>query len=336
MKIILILPIILSFFVTLITIPFWIKKTKKIGMVWEDMNKYNHPKNISGSGGLIVVLGFILGVLCYIAIKTFILNTDITITNIFALVTTILIIGIIGFVDDIFGWVHGGLPAKLRIFLVFFAAVPLMVINAGVSEIAVPFLGVINMGILYPLLVIPIGIIGTSVSFNFIGGYNGLEAGQGILILFSLSLIAWLTRHSWVSLMGLCMVAPLFAFLFFNKYPAKVFPGDVLTYSVGALIACMAIFGDFERIAIFIFIPYIMEVLLKLRGGLKKQSFGKPQEDGSLKMLYKKIYGVEHLAIFILNKFKKKVYESDVVFLIYGFQTIIIILAFIIFRNNLF
>jgi hypothetical protein len=50
-------------------------------------------------------------------------------------------------------------------------------------------------------------------------------------------------------------------------------------------------------------------------------------------MPYKKIYGLEHLAIYILKKIKpsKKVYENDVVYLIHGFQIFIIILAFFIF-----
>ena len=122
---------------------------------------------------------------------------------------------------------------------------------------------------------------------------------------------------------------------FFNKCPARVFPGDILTYSVGALIACMAILGNFERIAVFVFIPYILETILKVRGGLP-QSFGKPQKDNSLKPLYNKIYGLTHLSIFLLSKFKNKVYEQDVTYLIFIFQIIICLLALIIFKNYIF
>jgi hypothetical protein len=50
-------------------------------------------------------------------------------------------------------------------------------------------------------------------------------------------------------------------------------------------------------------------------------------------MPYDKIYGLEHLAIFLLKKIKpsKKVYENDVVYLINGFQLVVIILGFVIF-----
>ena len=131
------------------------------------------------------------------------------------------------------------------------------------------------------------------------------------------------------------MVVSLIVFFYYNKFPAKVFPGDILTYSVGALIASMAILGNFEKIAIFVFIPYIIETVLKLSGGLKKQSFATPKKDGSLEMPYKKIYSLTHLSLFILKKFKKRVYEKDVVYLIFIFQIIICLLALLIFRQSL-
>ena len=270
MNIILLIPIFLAFLITLFSVPIWIKRAKKIELLWEDMNKPGHPKDVAGSGGIAVLIGFCLGVLLYIAIKTFFLKTDTTTVEIFALLTTILIAAMIGFVDDIFGWVHGGMSTKLRILLLFFASIPLIVINAGESSM----MG-IEFGLFYPLFFIPIGIIGASATFNFLAGYNGLEASQGILILSALSITTALTGNSWLSIISLCMVASLIAFYIFNKYPAKTFPGDIMTYAVGSLIAIIAILGNIEKVAVFFFIPYIIETGLKLRGKLKKQSFAK-------------------------------------------------------------
>jgi len=263
---ILIISILISFLATLLIMPSWIKKAKKIGLIWEDMNKHKHPRNVVGSGGIVVLLGFVLGVLSYIAIKTFILETDITTVQIFALLTTVIIAGIIGLIDDFLGWAHGGLSAKFRIFLVFIAAVPLIVINAGESQISIPFLGLVNLGLIYPLIIIPLGIVGATTTYNFLAGYNSLEASQGVILLTSLALVTWLIGDTWISLILLMMVASLLAFLIFNKYPAKIFPGDALTYSVGALIAVVAILSNIERIVVFFFIPYIIETGLKLRG----------------------------------------------------------------------
>jgi UDP-N-acetylglucosamine--dolichyl-phosphate N-acetylglucosaminephosphotransferase len=332
MWLLLLFPIFLGFLVTLFLMPFWIRKAKEIGLIWEDMNKPESPKNIVGSGGVGMFLAFIIGILTYIAIKTFYFKSYDKTTEILALMSVILIAAFIGFIDDILGWKRGGLSVRSRLILLIFASIPLIVINAGQSEI----MG-INFGWVYLVLIIPLGIVGASATFNFLAGYNGLEASQGIIILFSLSVVNYFLLNRWLSVIGLVMVASLAAFYIFNKHPAKVFPGDVMTYPIGALIAVIAILGNIEEIAVFFFIPYILETILKLRGKLKKESFAKVNEDGSLEMPYSKIYGLEHLAIYLLKKIKpsKKVYEKEVVYLINAFQILIVILGVIIFERGL-
>jgi len=331
MENVLFVPIILSFIVTIFVIPYWIRRSKEAGLVGKDIHKLD-KKEVAEGGGIAVLLGFVFGVLVYIAIKTFFLKTDLTTIEIFSMLTTILIAGFIGFVDDVLVW-KIGLSWKIRIILLIFASIPLMVINAGNSEI----MG-IELGLFYPLIAIPIGIVGATTTFNFLAGYNGLEASQGIIFLSALAFVTAKTGSTWISLILLIMVSCLIGFYIFNKCPAKVFPGDVLTYSVGAIIAITAILGNIEKIAVFFFIPYILETILKLRGGLKKQSFGKLNSDGSLEVPYEKIYGLEHLSIWILKKIKKdkKVYEKEVVRLINLFQILIILVGFLIFRKNIF
>jgi UDP-N-acetylglucosamine--dolichyl-phosphate N-acetylglucosaminephosphotransferase len=231
----------------------------------------------------------------------------------------------VGLFDDLLGW-KKGLSQRTRIILVFFSAIPLMVLNVGQTNV----MG-IDFGILYPLLFIPIGIVGATTTFNFLAGYNGLEASQGILVLTALAIAVFIEGHAWLSLISMIMVAALIGFYFFNHYPAKVFPGDMMTYPVGALIAIIAILGNIEKIAIFFFIPYILEVGLKLRGKLKKESFGKLEKDGSLSLRYNKIYGLEHLAIVLLKKIKGKAYEWEVPLVINAFQILVIILGFALF-----
>ncbi|MEM3091039.1 MAG: glycosyl transferase family 4 [Candidatus Pacearchaeota archaeon] len=333
-NIFLILSFFISFFLTYITIPFWIRKAKKVGLIWEDMNKWGKPKNVAGSGGIVVVMAFVVGVLYYIAIRTFLIKEPNSINlEIFALLSVVLILSLVGIIDDLLGWHNKGLSKRTRILLAFVASIPLVVINAGSSVMNMPFLGDFDFGILYPLILVPLGVAGATTTYNFLAGYNGLETKQGIIILGFLSFVAYITGNSWLSVVGLIMVTALIGFYIFNKYPAKVFPGDSLTWAIGALIAGMAILGNFEKIAFFVFIPYILETGLKLRGKLEKQSFGKPNKDGSLEMPYSKIYGLEHLSIWILKKIRKdgKAYETHVVWLINIFQLFLIIIAWIIF-----
>ncbi|MCX6751054.1 MAG: glycosyl transferase family 4, partial [Candidatus Pacearchaeota archaeon] len=307
------------------------------GLVWEDMNKIKSER-VAGSGGIIVILGFTLGVLAYIFLKTFYFNDSVNVVEIFALTTSMLMLAFIGLIDDLLGWQHGGLSKRFRLLMCIFAAVPLVVINAGNSNVSIPFIDGTNLGLLYSLIFIPLGIVGASTTFNFLAGFNGLEAGQGVLIISALSIVAYFTGNSWLAMVGICMIVALLAFWIFNRVPAKVFPVDVMTYAIGGLIAIMAVLGNMEKIAIFFFVPYIFEVILKCRGRLKKYSFGKPNEDGSLEMPYERIYGLEHFSIWALKKIKSsgKAYENDVVYFIYFIQVLFIVAGFLMYWFKLF
>jgi len=326
MAYLLLISVLVSFLLAVLVLPTWIKKCRSIGMVWEDMNKFGHPKNVAASGGVVVIMAFVLGVLSYIALKTFVFGGTVRALEIFALLGVVLILGIVGLTDDLLGWKNRGLSMRVRLLLAIVASVPLVVINAGVHSMNMPLVGIIDFGILYPLVLIPLAVVGVTTTYNFLAGFNGLEAGQGILILGFLSFVAYATGSAWLGVVGLCMIGALVGFYIFNKAPAKVFPGDMLTYGVGAVIAGMAILGNFEKIAFVVFIPYMIEVILKVRGGLKKESFGVPRKDGTLKMPYNKVYGLEHLAILILGDGAT---ERKVTYLIHGVQILFILVAFL-------
>lgn len=326
MDYLLLISVLVSFLLTILVLPKWIEKCRKIGMVWEDMNKFGHPKNVAASGGVVVVMAFVLGVLSYVALKTFVFGGTVRALEIFALLGVVLILGVVGLTDDLLGWRNRGLSVKIRLLLAGAASIPLVVINAGNHFMNVPIFGTVEFGILYPLVLIPLAVVGVSTTYNFLAGFNGLEAGQGILILGFLSFVAYATGSAWLGIVGLCMVGALIGFYYFNKTPASVFPGDIVTYVIGALIAGMAILGNFEKVAFIVFIPYMIEVVLKLRGGLRKQSFGIPRKNGTLKLPYDKIYGLEHLAILALGYGAT---ERKVTYLIHAFQILFILIAFL-------
>ena len=330
------LPLLFSFLVVLFLMPFWIKKVKSIGLVWDDLNKTLGEK-VAGSGGVIVLLGFCLSCLAYVAYRVFNLGTkNGSLVEIFALLIIVLFMGFIGFIDDLFGWRHGGLSVKSRFILTLVGSIPLIAINAGRSSIGLPFFGVVDLGLIYPLFFIPLGIVATTTTFNMFAGFNGLEAGQGAIMLSALALVAHFTGNSWLAVICLCFVFALLGFLIYNWCPAKIFPGDAMTYAIGGLIAAVAIVGSFERIAVFFYIPYILEVILKLRGGLKKHSFGKPMKDGTIELLYDRVYSLNHVSIILLKKMGIRPTEKRAVILLLTFQILIVVLGLVIFREGIF
>jgi UDP-N-acetylglucosamine--dolichyl-phosphate N-acetylglucosaminephosphotransferase len=324
----------IAFLVTIFLIPKWISKTKAIGLVGRDMNKHDRP-DVSESGGIIVMFGFLAGLLFYIFLSTFYLSESANLVFLFAVLLTVILAGFLGFIDDVLGW-KKGIRRWQKPLLTLPIGIPLMVVNAGESTMVLPLLGSTDLGLLYPLLLVPLGIMGAANGFNMLAGYNGLEAGMGAIILAALGSIGlFVNNDPWIAMIAYSGVFALAAFLVFNWNPAKIFPGDSLTYSIGALIATVAILGNMEKVGAILFIPFFIDAALslwpELRGQGKAEAFGKVSEDNSLGMPYEKIRSFEHLAIFLLRKVKKKVYETNVTLFFWGLEIVLVALVLLFF-----
>lgn len=328
-----------SFLATFIIIPKWIIKTKRMGLLGRDMNKPDRHK-IPEAGGISVIVGTVVGILLYIFLNTFYFSTSFNLIEIFAVVTTILLAGFVGFIDDVLGW-KAGMRQSTKIISTIPIAIPLAVVNAGDSIMFLPFIGAVDFGFVFPLIIIPIGIIGATNGFNMLAGYNGLESGMGIIILSTMSIVAWISGSSWVSIISLCMIFALLAFFWYNKPPAKIFPGDSLTYAVGATIAAIAILGNMERLALILFIPYFFDMVMFVRFRFFEkvegvEAFAKVEKDGSLSMPHEKIYDFMHLVLWLLKKVKKKTYEKDVVLTTLGIEVALAVIALLLWQFGLF
>src|SRR3989344_5854884 len=147
-------------------------------------------KEVAEIGGLSVLAAFLIGTFIYIGIRTFLFETTKYNIELMAAILTISLVAMIGLVDDILGW-KIGLQQWQKPILCLFAALPVMMINAGQSIMVVPILGRLDFGIFYPLLIIPLAISAASNSFNMLAGFNGLEAGLRIIMLGALGIVVW-------------------------------------------------------------------------------------------------------------------------------------------------
>ena len=325
-----ILPLILSFFVSYYLIKKWIPVAHREGYVGKDMNKYNKPE-VAEIGGLYAIIGTMFGILLYIGLKVYILGTTQNLVEVFSILTLLSLTTILGLFDDILGWKKGMKPLQ-KVILSFILALPLMIISAGNSYINLPFIGEVNLGILYPLLIVPIVIMGTSNAFNMIAGYNGLEGSMGILLIGAVGLKSYLIGNYYLAEISLITIFSIIAFLIFNWYPSKVFPGNAFTYGIGSLFGAIVILGNFEKFGLILFTLYFLELILFIRGLLNhvyKENFGIPDENNNLKEPYNKIYSITHLAIRINRKLFGKATEKMVVYTIILLQIVITIAAFL-------
>jgi len=114
------------------------------------------------------------------------------------------------------------------------------------------------------------------------------------------------------------------ALLYWNKYPAKILPGDSLTYLIGAVIVTVVVLGNMEKFGIIIFTPWIIEAFLKLRSKFRARSLGDLQPDGTVKAPYKKIYSLTHVVMKI-RPFK----EWQVAAILMALEVVFVVMAFI-------
>jgi len=298
MRYLFIVLIAVSFFTTLFMTPWVVRYMRKIGLIVKDMNKKGKPL-VPISGGFAVMVGICAGIMTSIFIQTFIFKSTNDLIFLLAGTSTILIITLVGFIDDLLikkgddG--SSGLRQWQKPILTLAAAVPLMAINAGTSTMDVPIFGIVNVGLIYPLVFVPLGLVFAANMVNLLAGMNGMETGMGIVYMGALGLYAFVFQRQAAAIIALVAFGALLAFYHYNKSPAQILPGDSLTYLLGGLIATVAIIGNIERAALIISIPFIAEFFLKARSKFQAQSYGEPYKDGKVIKKTDKIYSLTHI-----------------------------------------
>ena len=311
----------------------WIRVTRSIEYFRaRDMNKPGE-KYAARAGGLSSVIAIAFGILVYEVLITYIEGYPQWLSPLLSISLLLILSALLGFIDDILGW-KKGLRPLYRIILMAPISLPLVVIKAGVSKLDLPLVGVVDFGILYPLLLVPLGVLGAANAFNMLAGYNGLEAGMGIVLLAYTAVYAYTKGLDPVILASIVGIASLVGFIVFNWFPAKVFPGNNFTYAIGAYYASLVILGNFEKFGVALFALYFLELALYiygLRNGVYKQNFGIPQPDGTLNPPYDKPYSVTHIAIIVLQKLTGRATEVRVVIFILTLQAMIGLVSLLVF-----
>ena len=249
-------------------IPWLIPKLRDKGIVGEDLNKPHRPK-VAEMGGIAVVIGFFASVSATLVLDG-IANKEL----LYVSLSAILGAAFIGVLDDIFE-----LRQRQKAFFPFLLALPL---GAALTPVIyLPFIGEIDLGALM-IIAAPFAVTCAANAGNMLEGFNGLGVGLGIIMACTLTVLS--LHHD--RLDGLYVLVPLTgcltAFLWFNKYPAKIFPGDTLMLFAGATIAVGGMLSSLYFQTIVIFLPMIVEFFLKSRGDFKAENYCTDAANGHL------------------------------------------------------
>ncbi|MEM1545000.1 MAG: hypothetical protein QXP91_00970 [Candidatus Methanomethylicia archaeon] len=242
-----ILAILLSFISTYISLRYYIKFAILHGITGKDIHKPNQP-DVAEMGGICIVVSIIVGL---VFLFPFIQENNFKV-KVLSVILTLIIIAIVGFIDDL-----KTLSAFKKTVLTFFGGIPLLFLKAYYPYIKLPFAGFARLHYVYPFL-IPLAIAVTSNAVNMMDVFNGVMPLTSLIVLTCIALTAIINGHFNELIICLVVMASLIAYLPYNKYPAKVFPGDIGSLSVGALIGVLSIICKAEVVAFIAFMPFIL------------------------------------------------------------------------------
>ncbi len=169
-----------------------------------------------------------------------------------------------GLMDDIIkirGHHNEGLTPRRKLFLqIAIALLPALYMTVtGGTTVSFGALS-IDLGWLYPLFAIFL-MVGVSNAVNLTDGLDGLAASNMVVSLVACVIIAMISGNTEVAIISAAIAGATLGFLYFNKYPAKVFMGDTGSLALGGVLGAIAVMGKFELWLIPIGIIYMGETL---------------------------------------------------------------------------
>jgi UDP-N-acetylglucosamine--dolichyl-phosphate N-acetylglucosaminephosphotransferase len=180
----------------------------------------------------------------------------------------------LGFADDVLD-----LKWRDKLILPTIASLPLLMVyfatfNSTTIIVPHPFRFIfgysINLGILYYVYMGMLAVFCTN-AINIYAGINGIEAGQSLVIAFSVLLTNIVEyngpdrdNHIFSMYLIIPFIACTIPLFIYNKYPSRVFVGDTFCYFSGMTFAVVGILGHFSKFLLLFFMPQIFNFLLSV------------------------------------------------------------------------
>jgi UDP-N-acetylglucosamine--dolichyl-phosphate N-acetylglucosaminephosphotransferase len=235
----------------LFAIPYVINKCKQHGYIDHDMHKKNRPL-LPTLGGT-AILG---GVLVALALSEVLIRDSEHIGTLFIFYFVVIIYALFGLIDDIFHFKQR--YSKIAVLLVL--SLPVGSIISGTS---MNILGLnIDLGLFYTLVIVPIYIMVVANLINIHAGFNGQGPGTTLVMLIAAGIKSCMDYGTTYLIYLMPILGSLLVFFFFNKYPAKLFDGNIGAFMMGSALGGFLIINHYEVFGVFILIPHIITFIL--------------------------------------------------------------------------
>ncbi len=240
-----------GFGVTYLATPFVMRGGLERGLTGRDLHKHDEQQVVQ-MGGVSLVIGFVAA-----ATVAGLLSLDDK--TMLAIILSSVLGVLIGLMDDLFN-----LRKSILVGLAIFAGAPAVTFRLGSPIIHSWPGGPVDLGPIFWLLV-PLTFAFLMNGVNIYAGFNGLEAGLGLITAVSLGFSSLILGSLESAIALFALSAVLLGFLRWNYFPAKIFPGNSGTYFVGSIMASAIIAGDIRLAGLIATLPYLLNFVLRLR-----------------------------------------------------------------------
>ena len=265
-----------SFITCFIVTKFFIKKFRRIGAkpyVVPDMYKKGKPQ-VPNLGGLAIIFGIVSSLI----VSQFLIQS---VEKLLIFYFVVLTYGIFTLTDDLVD-----VGRKSKIFVPFFLALPIALLNIDTS-LSLGFFQ-IELGAIYTYIVAPLYLMVVANLVNMHSGFNGLQTGLSGILLITIFLKIIMKHGLDATYFALPILGAVLAFWYFDRYPSKIFLGNVGSYTIGSAIGGLLILNNIEFFGVVILIPHIINFLGSvwqevIKGNmLKEKLFARVRSDGTI------------------------------------------------------
>lgn len=257
---------------TYYVMPHSIRKLKENNLVVRDMYKHEKNKVATNAGIIVLFISFISISLFPLVIRffSFLFDFDFAYSDLndvnLSILLVISIYAIYGLVDDLVDLGH-----KLKFLLPITFSFPLIsVVNPeylpvpfyGNFDLNNHFLADIEYGDILRIIIIPLYVMVVANLVNMHSGYNGLQSGLSLILLITLFFKSWLDGTIYKILPLASFLGSISIFWIYNKFPSKVFEGNVGSQLFGSLIGCIIVVQEYWWFGFFILIPHTINFIL--------------------------------------------------------------------------
>lgn len=233
--------------------------------VYEQFILEDAPSSHAKKAGTPTMGGIIIAVPAILASVLALVMNQSTSVEALVILSSFALFMILGFKDDLCKILKkqnkGLTPGKKLVFQFLIALIPAMIMTvSGKTTISFYNYFSINLSYIYPVFATVL-IVGMSNAVNLTDGLDGLASGLSVIAFFALAIITCILGRNDLAIVAIAIAGSCVAFLYYNKYPAKMFMGDTGSLSLGGALGTFAVVSKLEIVTLLIGIVFVLETL---------------------------------------------------------------------------